>query len=101
MPIKISKGGPLRNTKHDKNPTVNHVKFLTEGQAEFICKKINARRGINTKTIQQEMNSENLIETNTYKKAILDEVNKKKDPAQIEEWSILSDHVRYVMHGES
>ena len=57
--------------------------------------------GINTKTIQQKMNSENLIETNTYKKAILDEVNKKKDPAQIEEWSILSDHVRYVMHGES
>ena len=35
------------------------------------------------------MNSENLIETNTYKKAILDEVNKKKDPVQIEEWSIL------------
>ena len=47
------------------------------------------------------MNSENLRETNTYKKAIFDEVNKKKDPTQIEEWSILSDHVRYVMHGES
>ena len=85
----------------DKNPTVKHVKFLTEDQAEFIFKRVNAGRGINTKTIQQEMNSENLIETNTYKKAILAEVNKKKDPTQIEEWSILSDHVRYVMHGES
>ena len=47
------------------------------------------------------MNSENLKETNTYKKAILDEVNKKIDPTHIEEWSILSDHVRYVMHGEA
>ena len=47
------------------------------------------------------MNSENLTETNTYKKAILAEKDKKKDPTQIEEWSILSDHVRYVMHGES
>ena len=60
---------------------------MTEDQAEFICKKVNAGRGINTKTIQQEINSENL--TNTYKKAILDEVKKKKDPTQIEEWSIL------------
>ena len=31
---------------------------------------------------------------NTYKKAILAEVSKKKDPARIEEWSILSDHVK-------
>ena len=113
MPLKINKGGPLRNAKHDQiatgkqtikhdeNPTVKHVKFLTEDQAEFICKRVNTRRGINTKPVQQEMNSENLIETNTYKKAILAEVNKKKDPTQIEEWLALSDHVRYVTHGES
>ena len=113
MPLKINKGKPLRNAKHDKiakgkqtikhdkNSTVKHLKFLTDDQAEFVCKRLNARRGINTKTIQQEMNSENLIEKNTYKKAILAEVNKKKDLVQIEEWSILSDHVRYVMHGES
>ena len=53
------------------------------------------------KSDQQEMNSEKLIDTNPYKKAILGEENKKKDPTQIEEWSILSDHVRYVTHGES
>ena len=42
-----------------------------------------------------------MTETNPYKNAILDDVNKKKDSAQIEEWSILSDHVKYVTHGES
>ena len=29
------------------------------------------------------------------------EINRKKDPAQIEEWPILSDHVKYIMHDES
>ena len=82
-------------------PTVKHVQFLMEDQSEFICKRVNAGRGINTKTIQLEINSENLIETNTYKKAILAEVNQKKDPTQIEEWSILSGHVKYVIHDES
>ena len=83
MPLKINKAGPLRIVKHDKNPTVKHVKFFTEDQTEFVCKRVNT--GINTKTIQQEINSENLIQTNTYQKAILDEVNQKKDPTQIEE----------------
>ena len=34
---------------------------------------------------------------NTYQKAILTENDKKKNPTQIKEWSILSDHVKYVM----
>ena len=39
---------------------------------------------------------------NTYQKAILTDVNKKeKDPAQIEEWSIFSVHVKYVTHDGS
>ena len=38
---------------------------------------------------------------NTYQKAILAEVKKKKDPTQIEEWFIFSDHVKYIMHEES
>ena len=33
---------------------------------------------------------------NTYQKAILTENDKKKNPAQMKEWSILSDHVKYV-----
>ena len=33
---------------------------------------------------------------NTYQKAILTENDKKKNPTQMKEWSILSDHVKYV-----
>ena len=43
---------------------------------------------------EQELN-------NTYQKAILAEVSKEKESPQIEEWSILSDHVKYIMHDES
>ena len=39
---------------------------------------------------------------NTYQKAIQMDVSKKgKDPTLIEEWSILSDHVKYVKHDGS
>ena len=34
---------------------------------------------------------------NTYQKAIITENDKKKNPTQMKEWSILSDHVKYVM----
>ena len=37
---------------------------------------------------------------NTYQKAIITENNKKKNPAQMKEWSILSDHVKYVTSDE-
>ena len=38
---------------------------------------------------------------NTYQKAILNEVNKKeKVSEQMEDWSILSDHVKYVRHDD-
>ena len=33
---------------------------------------------------------------NTYQKAILTENDKKKSPTQMKEWSILSDHVKYI-----
>ena len=38
---------------------------------------------------------------NPYKKVILKEPTKTKDQAPMEEWSILSDHVKYVTHGKS
>ena len=76
-----------------------HIQFLTEDQAEFICNKVNARQGINSKTIQQEINSNS--DMNAYKNAMLKESERNKDPAPMEEWSILSHHVRYVKHGGS
>ena len=60
---------------------------------------------INTKMIKQEMEQEKLLKeqelNNTYQKAILAEVSKKKEPAHIEDWSILNDHVKYIMDDES
>ena len=37
---------------------------------------------------------------NIYQKAILSDVS-KRNPAQMEEWSILSDHVKYIKHDGS
>ena len=38
---------------------------------------------------------------NPYKRVILKEPTKTKDQVPMEEWSILSDHVKYVTHGKS
>ena len=40
---------------------------------------------------------------NAYQKAILTETenNRKKNPAQMKEWSILSDHIKYVTSDRS
>ena len=34
---------------------------------------------------------------NTYEKALLTENDKKKSPAQMKEWSILNDYIKYVV----
>ena len=92
MPNKANnkKGGTFRNAN----------KYLTEEQAKFVYKKVNAGKVIDTSVIKQEMEQEKLVGReieNTYQKAILSDVEKKgKDPTQMEDWSILSDHVKYV-----
>ena len=63
---------------------------------------VNAGKEINTETLQHEM-KQNKVEfdiENTYLKAFLSDVS-KKNPAQMEEWSILSDHVKYIKHDGS
>ena len=100
MPIADKKGGTFKVAK-----TNNPNDFLCKEQAEFVYKKVNTKAGINFNMIKQEMAQSKLITEheldNTYKKAILAEVSKEKEPAQIEEWSILSDLVKYIMHDES
>ena len=81
--------------------------FFSNEQAEFIFKRVNAKMPINTNTkmIKQEMAQTKLSEeqelNNTYQNTILAEVSKEKESAHIEDWSILSDHVKYIMHDES
>ena len=95
LPNKCKRGE--RNVKNDK--------YLTEYWVKFVYKRVNAGKGINTKIIQQEMKQEKLVETeieNIYQNTILIDASKKrKAPTQIEEWSILSDHVKYIKHDGS
>ena len=81
------------------------IKYLTEDQAKFVYKKVNTGKAVDTKAIKQEIEQEKLVGTdieNTYQKAILTDVSKTgKDPTQMEEWLILSDHVKYVKHDGS
>ena len=94
------RGGTYKNIRNDV--------YLTEDQAKFVYKKVNAGKDINTETIKQEMEQEKLVKTeidnsgdNIYQKAILNWVSKKeKVSAQMDDWSILSDHVKYVRHDD-
>ena len=100
LPNTNKKGGTFKVVKRN-NPN----DFLTKEQDKFVYKRVNAGKGISTYKIKQEIAQTKLVEDpeldNTYQKAILVEVSKKRDSAQIEEWSILSDHVKYIMHDES
>ena len=80
---------------------INHDKVLTTKQVDFVNKELNAGKGtISIKKIAMQDKSVNTDLDNTYQKAILTENDKKKSPAQMKEWSILSDHVKYVTsHG--
>ena len=81
-------------TSHVK---INNDKVLTTTQADFVNKELNAGNGtISVKKIVMQDKSVNTELDNTYQKAIVTENDKKKSPAQMKEWSILSDHVKYV-----
>ena len=71
---------------------------MTTTQADFVNKELNAGKGtISIRKIVMQDKSVNTELDNTYQKAILTENEKKKNPAQMKEWSILNDHVKYVM----
>ena len=94
MPYNSKRGGTYKNIRNSE--------YLTEDQAKFIYKKVNTRGDINTETIKHEMEQEKLEKVeNAYQKAILSEVSKKeKVSTQKGDWSILSDHVKYVRHDD-
>ena len=77
---------------------------MTKEQANYVYKRVNAGREIYTETIKQEIAQQSIDDScdNTYQKAILSNIDKreKKVPTQIEEWSIFSDHVKYVRHDD-
>ena len=102
MPSNCKIGGSFTSINNYDN------RYLTEDQARYVYKKVNVGREINAETMKQEMEQEKSIKTEiddscdyTYQKVILNKVNKKeKVSTQMEDWSILSDHVKYVKHDD-
>ena len=91
----------LSNHKRGGTSHVNHDKVLTTKQADFVNKVLNASKGIISikKIVVQNKSVDTELVDNAYQKALLTETennNKKKSPTQMKEWSILSDHVKYV-----
>ena len=83
---------------------IKHDNVLTAKQAEFVNKELSTSS--NTISIKKIMTPNTPEETeldNTYQKTLITGLEKKveqndqkKSPAQMKEWSILSDHVKYV-----
>ena len=92
MPLAI-KGGPcISNSSKHINPSSENIVRITFSKA-------NDGIEMNKKYSSNETTKD--LEVNSYKEAILKEPNKNKDQVPMEEWSILSDHVKYVMHSKS
>ena len=96
MSSNCKRGETYKNIRNDE--------YLTEDQAKFVYKRVSTGKDINTVTIKQEMEQEMLEKTemgNAYQKVILSGISKKeKVSAQMEDWPILSDHVKYVRHDD-
>ena len=83
---------------------INHDKVLTTKQADFVNKELNASNGImSIKKTETQNKSVNVELDNAYQRGLIigtenkiEHNNEKKSPTQMKEWSILSDHVKYV-----
>ena len=92
MPLAI-KGGPcISNSSKHVNPSGEDAVKITFSKADDGIE-------MNKKYSSDEITKD--LGINSYKEAILKEPMKTKDQVPMEEWSILSDHVKYVTHGKS
>ena len=98
MPLTI-KGGPCSSIKCVNNNSTECTKFSTEDKVKTTSNRVNAPNEISNHTTQKEIIKD--LEINSYKEVMLNEPNKNKDQMPMEEWSIMSDHVKYVMHSKS
>ena len=83
---------------------IKHGQVLTAKQAEFVNKELSTDSNtILTKKFTTPNIPEETELDNAYQKALFTEPenkveqnNQRKSPAQMKEWSILSDHVKYI-----
>ena len=75
-------------------------------QASYVYKKLEQESIINTETMKQRIEQKKLTDTdrendNPYKRVILKRVYQNEHKTtQMENWTILSNNVRYVQHDE-
>ena len=99
----------LSNHKRGGTSQIKHDKILTAKQAEFVNKELSASNNtISIKKIVTSNTSEETELDNAYQKALIagienkvEHSDKKKSPAQMKEWSILSDHIKYITSDRS
>ena len=96
-----------------KGETVTYIKdrnaiYLTEDQTRYIYKKVEQGSDLNTETMKQEIEQEKITEKkpsgeneNLYQKVVLNNVYRDENKTvQMENWSILTDNVRYIQLDE-
>ena len=94
----------LSTHKRGGTPWFKHDNIWTAKQAEFVNKELSTSNNtISIKKIVTANMSEETESDNPYQKALIAGIenkvkhnDKKKSPAQMKEWSILSDHVKYI-----
>ena len=96
LPIDSKPGGKVSYIKN------NEAMCLSEKQTNYIYKKIEEGKIINTNTMKDEIEQDiDREDDNPYKRVILNKVYRDKDKTpQMENWSIFIDKVRYVQHDE-
>ena len=62
MPNNCKRGGTYKNIRNDE--------YLTEDEAKFVYKRVNAGKDINTETIKQEMEQEKYKKKNRNRKCL-------------------------------
>ena len=95
--------------KRGRTSQVKHDNILTAKQAEFANKELStSSNAISIKKIITPNPPEEIELDNAYQETLIAGIenkvkqsDQKKNPAQMKEWSILSDHVKYVTSDES
>ena len=99
----IVRQGKRLSTSKNKDATC-----LMEDKTRYIYKKVEQGNNFNTETMEQEVEQGKLAEIitnkeneNPYQKAVLNNAYQDENKTmQMENWSILSDSVRYEQHDE-
>ena len=96
LPIEIKTGGKIIYIKNKE------TMCFSEKQANYIYKKVDEGKVININTMKNEIEQDlDREDDNPYKRVILNKVYTDEDKTpHMENWSILSDNVRYVQHDE-